>query len=132
MTHQEENEGLIRSIIENWAQAVRDNNMNGILANHSDDVVMYDVPKPFQSVGIDAYRKTWDIFFKYTKPGVFDIKELNIIAGEDVAFCFATMKCADKSNSEDYQDLDFRLTTGLKKINNQWVIIHEHHSIPSD
>ena len=63
---------------------------------------------------------------------MFDILELNITAGADVAFGFATMKCADKSNSEDYEDLDFRLTTGLKKIDNQWTIIHEHHSIPSE
>lgn len=70
----------------------------------------------FQSVGIDAYRKTWDTFFAYTKLGVFDIQELHIVADENVAFCFATMKCADKSNSTDYIDLDFRLTIGLKKL----------------
>jgi ketosteroid isomerase-like protein len=119
-------------LIENWAKAVRYKDMEGILAHHSDDIVMYDVPKPFQSIGIDAYRKTWDIFFKYTKPGVFDIKELQIVADENIAFCFATMMCADKSNSSEYIDLDFRLTVGLQKINDQWTIIHEHHSIPSE
>ncbi len=42
------------------------------------------------------------------------------------------MKYADKSNSLEFVELDFRLTIGLKKINNQWTIIHEHHSIPSE
>jgi ketosteroid isomerase-like protein len=63
---------------------------------------------------------------------VFDIHELNIVAGEDVAFAFAKMQCADKSNSEEYIPLDFRLTIGLIKINGQWTIVHEHHSIPSE
>ena len=126
------NEFEIRQLIEEWALAVRERNIEKILAHHSNDIVMYDVPKPFQSVGTDAYRKTWDSFFAFTKPGVFDVQELNIIAGETVAFCFARMKCADKSNSSDYIELDFRLTIGLKKINDRWTIVHEHHSVPSE
>lgn len=126
------NETQIRMLIENWAAAVRNNDIDGILAHHSADLVMYDVPLPFQSAGIDAYRKTWDLFFKYTKPGVFDIRELNIIADEHVAFCYATMICADKSGADGFVELPFRLTIGLKKIDKQWVIVHEHHSIPGN
>jgi uncharacterized protein (TIGR02246 family) len=125
------NEEIIRQLVENWAKAVRNNDIDAILVHHADDVIMFDVPEPFQSVGIDAYRKTWDLFFKCTKPGVFDIQELKIIADENVAFCIATMKCSDGSNSIDFEPLDFRLTIGLKKINNEWTIIHEHHSIPA-
>jgi ketosteroid isomerase-like protein len=125
------NETQIRQLVENWAAAVRKKDINAILVHHSDDIVMYDVPPPFQSIGLDAYRKTWDLFFAFTKPGVFDIQDLYIIAGEDVAFCFAKMKCEDKSSTEDYVPLDFRLTIGLKKINDQWTILHEHHSIPA-
>jgi ketosteroid isomerase-like protein len=127
-----ENEIQIRQLIERWAAAVRGRDLATILAHHAEDIVMYDVPKPFQSVGMDAYRKTWDTFFTYTKPGVFDIQELHIVVDKNVAFCFAAMKCADKSNSIEYIELDFRLTVGLKKINDQWIIIHEHHSIPSE
>jgi len=127
-----ENEIQIRQIIEDWAAAVRSGDINKILAHHSGDIVMYDVPKPFQSIGMDAYRKTWNMFFAFTKPGVFDIQELHVVADQQVAFCYATMKCADKSNSAEYAELDFRLTVGLKKINGQWTIIHEHHSVPSE
>ena len=125
------NETQIRQLVENWARAVRNNDIDTILAHHSDDIVMYDVPPPFQSIGIDAYRRTWDLYYAYTKPGVFDIQELQITAGEEVAFCFAKMKCENKSNSEDFVPLDFRLTIGLKKINDQWTITHEHHSVPA-
>jgi ketosteroid isomerase-like protein len=125
------NEAQIRRLVENWAKAVRNKDIDAILAHHSEDIVMYDVPEPFQSVGIDAYRKTWELFFAFTKSGVFDIQELHISADENVAFCFAKMKCEDKSKSAEFVPLDFRLTIGLKKINNQWTIIHEHHSVPA-
>jgi len=132
ITSTNENKTQIRQLIETWAAAVRKGDITAILAHHADNIVMYDVPKPFQSVGLEAYRKTWDTFFAFTKPGVFDIQELHIVAGEEVAFCYATMKCADKSNTVEYVDLDFRLTVGLKKINDRWTILHEHHSIPSE
>jgi uncharacterized protein (TIGR02246 family) len=132
MDNTNNNEVLIRQLVENWAKAVRNKDMDTILAYHADDIIMFDVPGPFQSTGIEAYRDTWDLFFKYTKPGVFDIRELKIIADENVAFCIATMKCSDKSNSAGFVPLDFRLTIGLRKINDQWTIIHEHHSVPSE
>lgn len=131
-TESNENEFRVRQLIEGWAKAVRNRDVQNIVAHHSDDIVMYDVPKPFQSIGIDAYRKTWDTFFAYTKPGVFDIQQLHVFADKNVAFCFATMKCADKSGSADYMELDFRLTIGLKNLDGQWTIVHEHHSIPSE
>ena len=126
-----EAEAEIRELVEKWAAAVRRGDVEGILAHHAGDMVMYDVPPPFQSIGIEAYRKTWDTFFAYTKPGVFDIQELHVVADQQVAFCYASMKCADKSNSANYVELDFRLTIGLRKIDDRWTIVHEHHSVPS-
>ncbi len=126
------NENLIRQLIENWAAAVRGKNIDAILKHHSKDIVMYDVPEPFQSVGINAYQETWDTFFDWAKDyGVYEIKDINIIAGEDVAFCYASMQCAGSHKNEEKEFLNFRLTVGLKKINNEWIILHEHHSIPA-
>ena len=38
--------------------------LNGVLADHSDNIVMFDVPPPYEGVrGIDAYREMWPPFF---------------------------------------------------------------------
>ena len=55
-----ENDAAVREVIESWTAAVRRRDIEGILKNHSSDIVMFDVPPPFQSRGIEAYRKTWD------------------------------------------------------------------------
>jgi len=127
-----DNASKVRQLVENWAQAVRNRDIDQILAHHSQDIVMYDVPMPFKSIGLEAYRKTWEVFFRFTKQGTFNFHELHVVADENVAFCFATMKCEDKSQTEDFVNVDFRLTIGLKKINDEWTIIHEHHSVPSE
>jgi uncharacterized protein (TIGR02246 family) len=126
------NEAAIRDLVENWASMVRRKNIDGILANHSPDVLMFDVPPPMQSKGIAAYKKTWNLFFSWSQdPGVFDIREMNITAGDDVAFVTALMRCAGTEPNENKTELEFRLTIGLRKLNGQWMVTHEHHSIPA-
>jgi ketosteroid isomerase-like protein len=56
-------EAQIRDLVEGWARAVRSKNIDGILANHSPEILMFDVPPPAQSKGMEAYKKTWDVFF---------------------------------------------------------------------
>ena len=127
------NEGQIRTLIENWAKAVNNKDIESILAHHSEDIVMYDLPEPLQTVGIAAYRTTWDLFFDWSKDlGSFKILDLYVTADEHVAFCFSAMKCQGRNKNGEVEELDFRLTVGLKKINNQWTVTHEHHSIPGN
>src|SRR5499426_356543 len=125
-------EGAIRDLVENWARAVRTKNLDGILANHSTDMLMFDVPPPLQSKGIEAYKKTWDLFFSWSDdPVVFDIKHMEITAGTDVAFVAALMRCAGTEKNGERIELEFRLTIGLRKIGGQWMVLHEHHTIPA-
>jgi ketosteroid isomerase-like protein len=61
-------ESQIRALIEAWADAVRRHDLSGIFAHHEQDIVMFDVPPPLQSRGMDEYKKTWDLFCRYHKP----------------------------------------------------------------
>ena len=122
-------ERRIRELIEAWTAAVRQHDMPSILAHHDQDIVMFDLPPPLQSKGIEEYKKTWDLFFKYHKPSqAFDIEELTIAAGEDVAFAFAIMRCGAGPEPAGFP---FRLTLGLQKVDGEWRVTHEHHSLPA-
>ncbi|GIQ76547.1 YybH family protein [Bradyrhizobium sp. ma5] len=117
----------VRTIIEAWADAVRRHDYAGVLAHHDQDIVMFDVPPPLQSRGLDAYRKTWDLFFGCQRSSyAFDIEDIAITAGDDVAFAVAVMRCGPLDDT-----FQFRLTIGLRKIDGSWRITHEHHSVPA-
>jgi ketosteroid isomerase-like protein len=62
------NETRVRDLVENWAKAVREGDMDGLLAHHTDDIVMFDVSPPLEAKGIAAYKKQWELFFDYS-PG---------------------------------------------------------------
>jgi ketosteroid isomerase-like protein len=55
-------EPAIRALIERWAAAVRAGDLEGVLADHADDIQMFDVPPPSELRGIGAYRETWHSF----------------------------------------------------------------------
>ena len=38
----------IRDLIERWAAAVHSGDMQGVLADHANDIVMFGVPPPYQ------------------------------------------------------------------------------------
>jgi ketosteroid isomerase-like protein len=123
---------VIRKLLESWAAAVRAKDLPGILAHHADDICMFDVPPPFESRGIEAYRDTWALFYSaQPEPVAFDIKRLDIVAGTDAAFAFALMQCEEIAKDSRKVPLDFRLTVGLRKIDGHWTIVHEHHSVPA-
>jgi ketosteroid isomerase-like protein len=127
-------ETRIKAILEVWADAVRRHDVPAILARHEPDIVMFDLPPPLQCKGIEAYEQTWGLLFRYHKPGTaFDIQELAVTAGQDVAFAVAIMRCGpdSSSNPADKDGFLFRLTVGLCKIDGDWRIVHEHHSVPA-
>jgi ketosteroid isomerase-like protein len=97
--------------------------MEAVLANHTDDIVMFDVPMPLQSKGMKEYKETWELFFDHSPggPGAFNVTELRITASETVAYCHALVEIVDSK---------VRVTIGLHKERGQWLIAHEHHSYP--
>jgi ketosteroid isomerase-like protein len=96
-----DDEQRIRDLIERWATAVHAGEMVGVLADHADDIVMFDVPPPYAGVrGIDAYRETWPGFFEWQASGAsFELTSLEVTAGEDVAYAFARCAAAPPSSS---------------------------------
>jgi uncharacterized protein (TIGR02246 family) len=120
----------IRDLIERWAAAVHSGDLDTVLADHGDDIVMFDVPPPDNGVrGLAAYRDTWPGFFEWqASGGSFEIVELDVTAGADVAFAWALLLCNTSEGLARRPDQRLRLTVGLVRQDDRWVVTHEHHS----
>jgi ketosteroid isomerase-like protein len=62
--------------------------------------------------------------------GIFELSELKITAGSDVAFCTGLIRCAESASGKS-EELTVRLTVCYRKTDGQWMVMHEHHSEPS-
>lgn len=120
------NEAQVREMLIDWTKAISAGDRDAILAHHDDDLLMFDFLNTV--VGIDAYDATWDFFFENQRgPITFEPSDIRVTAGGDVAFASCAIHCDGTSAGP----LDLRLTMGLKKIDGRWVILHEHHSVPT-
>jgi uncharacterized protein (TIGR02246 family) len=131
-TAQRASEAAIRALIERWVSAVQAADLEGVLADHSDDIRMFDVPPPNEVRGIEAYRETWPPFFEWLRRGAaFELDSLEVTAGADVAFATALLRCGTEEELSQVPDNRLRLTIGLRKAGERWVVAHEHHSFPA-
>lgn len=120
----------VRATVERWVEAVQTRNLDGVTHRHSEDIVMFDVPPPESGVrGSDAYAASWPAFFDWIAQGArFEIDELHIEAGADVAFVWALLYCGTQADLRERPDRRLRLTFGLRRHHGGWHILHEHHS----
>ena len=130
--HRVSDEQQIRMLIERWADAAHTGDLDTVLADHDEDILMFDVPPPYEGVrGLDAYRATWPPFFGWQSSGAsFEIVELDVTAGTDVAFATALLRCGTAEDFRVNPDNRLRLTVGLCRRDGRWVVTHEHHSFP--
>ncbi len=127
-----DDEAEIRGIIERWIAAIQTCDHVGVQADHTDDLVMFDVPPPYDGVrGAAAYRDTWPPFFEYIDSGAtFELLELDVTAGDSVAYAYGLLRCGTAEDFAANPDNRLRLTMGLRKVGGRWLIAHEHHSFP--
>jgi uncharacterized protein (TIGR02246 family) len=120
----------IEALIRRWAEAVHAGDLDGVLAGRAEDIVMFDVPPPHEGVrGIQAYRDSWPGFFEWQASGAsFEVVELDVTEGVDVAFAWALLRCGTPEGFADLPERRLRLTLGMVRRGDRWVVTHEHHS----
>jgi ketosteroid isomerase-like protein len=123
----------IRSLVTGWVDAVQSHDLEGVLRHHDRGIVMFDVPPPYAGVrGLEAYRDSWGPFFEWLRAndGIFELVELNVETGSDLAFAYGILRCGTPADFAANPDNRLRLTVGLRRIDDQWIVVHEHHSFP--
>lgn len=133
-TLEKTNEEQIRELTQQWLKAVHACDVDAALAHYAPDVVVYDLFGATKVEGTASYRKNYEMWFQCCAQAAksYEIKELEIVAGEDVAFCHA-LNCMTGPNPEGkVEETWVRVTVCYRKQGGEWKIVHEHVSAPLD
>lgn len=127
MSHNE----AIQHLLQEWAENTRNNHKATILANHTEDVVIYDALPPFKYEGREAYEKSWDEWEPETTGDMqFDLHDLVVVAGDSTAFAYGAIACGGTlADGSTFSDL-VRATFCLVRKDEGWRIQHQHISMP--
>ena len=127
------NEAEIKRLLENGIRSLHDKNIEGIMSIYAQEVVTFDIVPPLRYIGADALRKLWEaVFFVYQGPIDYEIHDLNITVGDDVAFAYSLNRISGTMNNGQKTDAWLRWTVCFRKVNGKWLIVHHQNSVPAD
>jgi ketosteroid isomerase-like protein len=128
-------EGSIRQLYESWAKAFRAKDVTAIMSFYAsgDAVIAYDVIPPLQYKGFDTYKKDYtDFLAPFKGPVGIEFRDMHIYAGGDVGLVHCLERISGTMQNGQKVDFWLRATSGLRKINGKWLIVHDHISVPAD
>jgi len=123
-------EAEIRRRIESWAQALRAKDLNGLWSHYAPDILVFDLAPPLQHQG-DAHRRAFAEWLPtFQGPIGFEMRDLAVTSGGDVAFSHSVNRLTGKRTSGEMTDVWVRSTVCFRRIDDRWMVVHEHSSVP--
>src|SRR5439155_19048236 len=123
----------IRQLFDGWAKAFEAKDVEGVMAMYAPNITAFDIVPPLQFRGSDVYRKDYSAFFdQFAGPTHLEIPNMQIEVSGDTAFAFGLERITGKMTNGGPVDMWLRYTEGLKRIDGQWRVVHEHISVPVD
>ena len=125
-------EAQIRALIDNWANALRAKNADGVVSQYAPDSIKFILAPPLQYTRDNPFDKKGlqDWFSSFQGAIGYEIRDLSITTGDDVAFSHSLNRMMTTTTGGAKVDLWFRATLDFRKIDGKWTISIEHSSVP--
>lgn len=117
----------IAAVLERWVQALRDKDTAAVAACHTDDFLQFSLAPPLVADRERKFLQDW--FDTWEGPIHYNLRDLVIEADETLAFTHSLNHLSGTQHGKKV-DTWFRETKGLRKVNGEWKIAHEHQSVP--
>jgi ketosteroid isomerase-like protein len=122
-TQREVDEAEIREHYDRLIEGLRAKDLEALKPLYGADIVSFDIEPPLQHVGVEAKFQSID----------YEIRDLEITVGDEVAFAHSFSRLSGTlKNGQAISGVWVRYTGGLRKINGNWLIVHDQVSVPAD
>ena len=126
-------EAQIRECLDQWTRALHAKDLTAMTALYGSDTIAFDLMPPSQ-VDASHYRKNLERWFASLPGGPieYEIHDLRIVTSGDVAFSHNLSRVKGTRANGEKADYWVRVTVGFQKRSGQWLVIHDHVSMPFD
>ncbi|MEO3876490.1 nuclear transport factor 2 family protein [Nonomuraea sp. B12E4] len=126
-------ESEIRALLEIRVEACQTKDVDRLVELYAPDIVYYDVVPPMQFAGLDEIRSNFVRWFdEYDGPIELETRELIVAAGENVAFAHMLHLDSGKRKNGMQTSIWVRSSLCFRRVGDEWLITHEHISVPID
>jgi uncharacterized protein (TIGR02246 family) len=132
---QGKDEQAIRALEDQFAAAFNARDLDAIMKIYvpGNELFVFDVGVPRQHVGWENYKKDWrDFLAEFRGPIKFDIHDLSIVTDGKLAYSHSIQHVAGIGADGSPIEFTARVTDVYRKIDDKWLIVQEHVSVPID
>ena len=124
-------EADIRQRIDRMVEALREMDLEGVMSLYAPDIVSFDIVPPLRHMGARAKERNWmDAFAMYQRPLGYEIRDLTLTLGDDVAFGHSLNRVSGTLKNGNRTGFWLRWTACFRKIDGNWLIAHDQVSVP--
>lgn len=127
-------EAAIRQQIGKLVEALRAMDLERVRPFYAPDIVTFDVGPPLQRLGVEGKLRNWEeAFTVFQQPLGVEMRDLTVTVGGEVAFAHSFNRLSGTlKNGNSSSGFWVRATYCFRKIDGQWLIAHDHASVPLD
>jgi ketosteroid isomerase-like protein len=129
-------EAIIRGRIEDLVKALNAKDIDGVISLFAPNLVSFDIAPHFGALryfGAQNKRRAWEeAFATLTGPFTYEVHELNITTQGELAFVHSLNHLNATLSSHQITDLWLRWTACFRRIEGEWLVVHDHVSVPAD
>ncbi|WP_328452198.1 YybH family protein [Amycolatopsis sp. NBC_00438] len=124
---------VIRQQVGKIVDGIHAKDLDALRRIYAADVVSFDVEPPLQHVGVEAKLKNWARAFTFFAEVSYEVRDLALTVGDDVAFghCFGRLS-GTLGDGTATNGMWVRATFCFRKIDGDWLIVHDQTSVPFD
>jgi uncharacterized protein (TIGR02246 family) len=122
----------IRELVNDWAKAVKSKDAERAVSSYAPDLTSFNIAPPLRErLTRKQYRDNLKAWFEtFDGPMDFEVRELEVKVGDDVAFAHMVNRVGGKKKNGERDDTWVRATICFSRINDNWLVVHEHVSVP--
>jgi ketosteroid isomerase-like protein len=125
-------EAQIAALLKGYSAAIRRKDARATVAFYTRDAVAYDLAPPLRlpasAVRDPDHLQQW--FDTWDGPIVTETQDLEIVAGDDVAYGFGLCRMTGTKTDGEQVSLWFRATACFRREDGAWKLAHVHNSVP--
>jgi ketosteroid isomerase-like protein len=115
------------------SEAIWTKDIERLMSLYSPDIVYFDLVPPLQYVGADALRERFlEWFESFEGPIGQEISELNVVESGEAAIAHMLIRAGGTLKNGQEVGFWVRATDGCRRSDGEWLITHEHISLPVD
>jgi uncharacterized protein (TIGR02246 family) len=132
-TQRHVDEAEIRELVDKIVEGLQTKDPERLRQLYATDVVSFDIEPPLQHVGVEAKLGNWAPVFTFFASVTYEVRDLTITVGDDVAFGHAFARLGGTLNDGTaIGGMWVRVTYCFRKIDGAWLIAHDQVSVPLD